>query len=112
MDEQRKRAARVLAYLERRTEANGCTPAEAAQAREKAAEIRARYKVEPDRTESGDLDYLRMNFDDLFREVVGAAFLMHLKILARSGKAKRGHGRKKRRKRQAQAKAIRYRWRG
>lgn len=108
MDEQRKRAARVLAYLERRTEANGCTPAEAAQAREKAAEIRARYKVEPDRTESGDLDYLQQDPEDLFRDLVQASFILYVHYLTRP----RSKARRKRARAARRAKAIRFRWRG
>ena len=45
-NEKKDRAARVVAYLERRTVANGCTPAEEASARAKAEEVRAKYGLE------------------------------------------------------------------
>lgn len=114
MDEQRKRAARVLAYLERRTTANGCTEAEAEAARHKAAEIRERYKVEPDAS-GPDLDYLTPNraFNDLADLFAAMAFEMIARGMM-PRKATRGNGQKKARKRRAQAhaKAVRFRWRG
>lgn len=45
MDLKRERALRVVASLEQRTVARGCTPAEEQQAGTKAAEIRKRYAI-------------------------------------------------------------------
>lgn len=109
MDEQRKRAARVLAYLERRTTANGCTEAEAEAARLKAAEIRERYQVEPDAS-GPDLDYLTPerafnDYADLFAAIT-------LELIARTIENERRPRRRRRRKPRIYRKAIRFRWRG
>lgn len=75
MTEQQQRAARVLAYLEKRTTANGCTQAEADAARQKAREIRERYKVEAAK-DHADLDYLKASaevharLDDLLASLI------------------------------------------
>lgn len=56
MNAAKDRAARVVAYLEARTTANGCTLAEAEQARHKAAELRARYGLADHSAAADDLD--------------------------------------------------------
>lgn len=45
MNDPRERARRIVAHLRERTVARGCTPAEEAQAKERIAQLTAKYQL-------------------------------------------------------------------
>ena len=110
MEQQRERAARLVASLDLKTTANGCTPDEAASAAAKAAELRRKYGL-PERAPNAPPASDQQPFVNLselwgmfLRDLVAEYMRQRTEQVKR-----RGTGKKARRRQHA--KAVRYRWR-